>query len=233
MGSTFEEESVQIYIGPAQKIYLNGSKSGRVQDTMATTKLGTSVGIGTLAFGEAAYLISQNTTIHTIEVTIQKEVNTPKVNPDQRAVVEYGHNRNESTLNAGSTFYSIKVEPLLKDPPMRVWNVNSLKKILRAEGYGEYIEGDKYTNIRIEFDPAHATDLSVGYLHYNSDGDLTIIPKMYPGDKVEIVNNIPGPFLSYSGIDEVKYDITTAYLTSQYLNEYALTNITKILQKNE
>ena len=208
IGSINGDELAAIEVPLNDVIYVNGSKSGKVDfvgifqnPILAAIMLGL----------EAANSYRANTTNYHLTVTVQQK------GDKFRTVLQLESDKNPMQTYPGKSYYYLDTSDLME--PGRVFYVQALRDNLKDMGYGDYIKGDKKTNLYITMDELHKDDASMGYISLEN-GDLMFTPKLYKKDEMKIVNN--KQFLGICIGHEVRLDVRKDLEKTVKLNDYGI-----------
>ncbi|MCT4687506.1 MAG: hypothetical protein N4A55_09395, partial [Vallitalea sp.] len=187
-GDTIEEDKGIPYkeVGNKQIMdYGNFTGGGKVQ--------------GTLFALEIVNTAIKNTTRNVLSITVQEK------NEQKRAIIQAGSYNNTLMKKAGKTYNKLAFGYWAE--PGHNTAVKGLNDYLTSCGYGEYVEGEKHTNVRLTVDSNHANDPFVGYIGVNDDDQLTMTPKLYKDDNAQIISEKTILYQYYTGKYDVKYDM--------------------------
>ncbi|GMQ59334.1 hypothetical protein AN1V17_37310 [Vallitalea sediminicola] len=148
---------------------------------------------------EIVNTVIDNTTRNVLSITVQEK------GEQKRAIIQVGSYNNTLMKKAGKTYNKLAFGYWAE--PGHNTAVKGLNDYLTSRGYGEYVEGEKHTNIRLTVDSSHANDPFVGYIGVNDDEQLTMTPKLYKDDNAQIVSERTILYQYYYGEYDVKYDM--------------------------
>lgn len=187
-GDTLEEDNGISYkeIGKKQIIDYGNFKGGeRVQSGLFVL--------------EMANAVINNAKRNVLSITVQEKGN------QKRAIIQIGSYNNTLMKRAGTKYKKLAFG--YWGEPGHNLAVKGLNDYLSTLGYGKYVDGEKHTNLRLTVDSSHATDPYLGYIGVNDNGELTLTPKLYKDDNVQIITEKTILFQYYYGDYDVKYDM--------------------------
>ncbi|QUH28722.1 hypothetical protein [Vallitalea guaymasensis] len=187
-GDTLEEDTGIPYkeVGRKQIMdYGNFNGGGKVQ--------------GALLALEIVNTAINNATKNVLSITVQEK------DGQQRAIIQFGSYNNTLMKKAGITYDKLAFGYWAE--PGHNTAVKGLNDYLTSRGYGEYVEGERHTNVRLTVDSSHANDPYVGYIGVNDKGQLTMTAKLYKDDNAQIVSEKTILYQYYYGEYDVKYDM--------------------------
>ena len=208
IGSVHGEELAAVKLPLKDVIRVNGSNSGIV-DNVGTYQ-NPYLALIMLA-SEVVGSYDANITNYYFTVTMQQK------GDNFRAILQLESSKNPMQANAGQSYYHLDASNLME--PGRVFFVQALRDELNDMGYGDYIKGDKKTNIYITMDELHKNDASMGYVSLNN-GNLVFTPKLYKEDDMKVVNNTQ--FFGICTGHEDRLDVRKDLEKSAYLSDYGI-----------
>lgn len=190
LGSSLEEDRGIPYKEVTRKQLINYKnfvcKGGKVQKGLIAIEIATAA--------------LDNLTRNVLSINIQEK------DKQKRAIIQIGSYNNNTLMNRAGTSYSKLAFGYMGEPGHDL-AVKGLNDYLTTFGYEDYIKGEKHTNLRLTVDSKHYNDPFVGYIGVNDNQELTITPKLYKDDNIQIIREKTILYQYYYGGYEVIYDL--------------------------